>query len=495
MKLEDLIAVPKDIAQKGDLEIKGLTADSREIEPGYLFAALPGTQVDGARFISQAVGRGAAAVLTHDDWQRSVSDELDPQVPILARENPRRDLALAAAAFYGAQPKTVCAVTGTNGKTSIVNFLAAIWNLGGVKAASMGSLGVKGPGYTSPLAHTTPDPVRIHKELKELSGAGFTHLAMEASSHGLEQYRLDGVKVSAAAFVNLTRDHLDYHDSFEAYLYAKLRLFGELLRPDGTAVLNADMDVFKTVEDVCWARGLDIMTVGRGGSTIKVTSHTPHGKGQRIGFEWQGKSYDVDLGLFGEFQSCNVLMASALAAATGLEADAIVDRLGSVSGVPGRMEWVGTSGNGAEVFVDFAHTPDALETVLKSARPHSQGKLKVIVGCGGDRDKGKRPQMGRLAALLADEVIVTDDNPRSEDPATIRSQVLGGIEDNKASVTEYDDRRKAIEAGIVSLDKGDILVIAGKGHEQGQIIGSEVVPFDDRSVAKEFLPGGGGVDG
>ncbi len=459
------------------VEIAGLSADSRKIAPGYLFAALPGTRSDGRRFIGDAVGRGAAAVLTPTD---TVLEDYGRPVAQLTDDNPRRRFALLAARYFGSQPKTIAAVTGTNGKTSVAEFTRQIWQDLGHKAASLGTLGMTPPHPEAPAALTTPDPVDLHRGLAALARDGFGHLAMEASSHGLDQYRLDGVTVQAAAFTNLSRDHLDYHGDAAAYLAAKTRLFAELLAPGGSAVLNADVPEFAMLRASVQDRGLKLLAYGQGGSELRLAARTPSPDGQLLALEVLGRRHEVVLPLAGSFQAANALAALGLVIATGGNPDAAVPALGRLTGGPGRLEPVARGARGGQIFVDYAHTPDALETVLAALRPHVAGRLVVVFGCGGDRDRGKRPLMGEIAGRLADQAIVTDDNPRSEDPAAIRKEILAAL----PGALEIGDRRRAIEAGIAALGHGDILVVAGKGHEPGQIVGDKVLPFDDRDAVR-----------
>jgi UDP-N-acetylmuramoyl-L-alanyl-D-glutamate--2,6-diaminopimelate ligase len=470
------------------LEISGLTADSRAVGPGYLFAAIPGSQADGRAFIGQAIERGAAAVMGPDE---APLPETPAGIPYLGAANPRRRLARMAAGFYGAQPRTVAAVTGTNGKTSVAAFARQLWTKLGLKAASLGTLGVSAPGYERQASLTTPDPIALHAELAELAGLGIDHLAMEASSHGLEQYRLDGVRVSAAAFTNLTRDHLDYHGTMDDYRDAKLRLFTELMAPGGIAVLNRDSDAYGAFRAAAASNDHTIVPYGKsaGREGIRLEAATPRAHGLDLRFAAEGERFETTLPLIGDFQAMNALAAFGLVTATGgAPADAAA-ALAELKGAPGRVERAGASKAGGAVYVDYAHTPDALVTVLRAVRPHTQGKLVAIIGAGGDRDPGKRPLMGEAAAANADHVFVTDDNPRSEDPAAIRGQVLTGC----PGADEYDDRAEAIAAAIATLEAGDILVIAGKGHEQGQTIGDTVLPFDDRSAAQGALRASGGT--
>ncbi len=474
MRLSELTD-DKTLGGAADVEISGLAADSRDVRQGYLFAALEGTNRDGGDFIDDALSRGAVALLT--DARRS---NRPPNVALLSDVNPRRRLAFLAARFYRRQPKVIAAVTGTNGKTSVASFTRQIWTRLGHKAASLGTLGVVAPGFEMPLSHTTPDPVTLHRLLAELQAAGVEHLALEASSHGLDQYRLDAVKVTAAAFTNLTRDHFDYHNSPEAYLGAKLRLFDAILAPGGTAVANADADVFPAIESVCRGRGHRLIAYGREGRELRILDIRSTARGQHVEAEVFGRRAAIDLPLAGSFQAGNALCALGLAVGAGAEPAAALAALPMLAGVPGRMQWVANHPNGAPIYVDYAHSPDALATVLTALRPHTAGHLVVVFGCGGDRDRGKRPEMGRIAERLADRVIVTDDNPRSEEPAAIRRAVLEGCPEGE----EIGDRASAIRAGIESLEPGDLLLIAGKGHERGQIVGTVTKPFDDAAVAR-----------
>jgi len=470
---------------KPEFEFAGLACDSREVKPGYLFAALPGSHANGAAFISDAVSRGAVAVLARPE-ARAEAEKLG--VRFIADENPRARLAHFAAAFFGAQPSVVAAVTGTNGKTSVAVFLRQIWQSLGRKAASMGTIGVVAPSGEIALKHTTPDPIEIHALLARLAKDGVDRLALEASSHGLDQNRLDAVKISAAGFTNITRDHLDYHESFERYLAAKLRLFSEIVREHGIAVINTDAAHAADFVETARKRGLKVLTVGETGETLKLVSRQPHGDGQTFQIAYEGKTYKIELPLAGSFQASNALVAAGLAIGLGDPAEKVFAALAQLKGAAGRLEKVAYAASGAPIYVDYAHTPDALETVLTALRPHVKGRLCVVFGCGGDRDKGKRPLMGAAAARLADLVIVTDDNPRSEDAAEIRKAVLAGA----PGAREIADRADAIRAAISELSAGDILVIAGKGHETGQIVGKEIRPFSDREEAvKAALATGG----
>jgi UDP-N-acetylmuramoyl-L-alanyl-D-glutamate--2,6-diaminopimelate ligase len=463
-------------AMTASKEFTGLAADSREVKPGYLFAALTGVRGDGADYIKDAVGRGAVAVLGRPELGAQAK-ELG--VRFIAEENPRLALARRAAAFFGTQPKTVAAITGTNGKTSVSVFLRQISSTLGKEAASLGTIGVVTSKGERALQHTTPDPIELHSLLAELKHEGIEHLALEASSHGLDQYRLDGVDIAAVAFTNITRDHLDYHANFEHYLASKLRLFTEVVRGDGVAVVNADADHAADFIDATRKRGLRVMTVGEKGGAIKLESCVPHSGGQMLQVVFEDISHQINLPLAGSFQASNALVAAGLAIGLGDEPKRVFWALEKIAGAPGRLERVAVTANGAPVYVDYAHTPDALETVLVAIRPHVAGRLRVVFGCGGDRDKGKRPLMGAAAAEFADDVIVTDDNPRSESPSIIRREILAGC----PKAQEIGDRATAIRAGVAALRAGDVLVIAGKGHETGQIVGHETRPFSDRDEA------------
>ena len=477
LRLADVMPVP---ALAGGLEVAGITADSRSVRPGYLFAALPGARADGRAFIAEAVSRGAVAVLAPEGttWPPGV-----PPRPLLEDPEPRRRLAQLAAGLAGGQPRVTVAVTGTNGKTSTVEFLRQIWAGGGKPAASLGTLGLVAEGFDPGPGLTTPDPVSLAQTLARLARAGVQHAAMEASSHGLDQFRLDGVRLAAAALTNLTRDHLDYHGSVDAYRTAKLRLFGELLPSGAPVVASSGMDptTLTRLADIAAKRRLDLRTVGEAGSAIRLLAATPCPDGQLLRLEQAGGRHEVMLSLPGRFQADNALLAAALAAALG-ERD-VLDRLASLRGVRGRLELAARLPNGAAVYVDYAHTPDALERLLTALRPHTSGRLHVVFGAGGDRDRGKRPLMGAAAAGLADRVIVTDDNPRSEDPAAIRAAVLAACPGGR----EIGDRARAIVEALNGLGPGDVLAVAGKGHEQGQTIGETVIPFDDVDVVRRSV--------
>jgi UDP-N-acetylmuramoyl-L-alanyl-D-glutamate--2,6-diaminopimelate ligase len=462
-----------------NIEITGLTADSRAVRPGFLFAALPGVKFDGRDFIPAAIANGATAILS------PIEIPVPENVKLIVAENPRAEFARLAAEFYSGAPKTIFAVTGTNGKTSTVTLLRQMWEALGYSAASIGTLGVEGTHYNEPGALTTPDPVKLHQTLATLVEYGIDHAAMEASSHGIDQERLAGVKLAAGIFTNLTRDHLDYHETMENYFAAKARLFTELL-PDGApAAINADDAYGQQLIEKCKSR-LKICSFGSRGVDLKLEDYKPRPDGFDVHITYQNHPYEFYLPLLGKFQVWNTLGVLAALLTSGEKIENVLPAISKLKPVRGRLELVGRTHAGAPVFVDYAHTPDALETVLSAVREHVTGRLTVVFGCGGDRDKGKRPQMGAIASEMAERVIVTDDNPRTENAATIRAEVMAGA---NADARDIGDRRTAIQTAISELAAGDILVIAGKGHEQGQIVGDKVIPFDDASVAQEFLAG------
>jgi UDP-N-acetylmuramoyl-L-alanyl-D-glutamate--2,6-diaminopimelate ligase len=468
-------AVPADL---GTVHVTGLTADSREVQPGFVFAALPGTVVDGAKFIDAAFAKGAVAAIA------GVGTKHGSGV-VVETPNPRQLFAHMAARFYGQQPDLTVAVTGTNGKTSVAAFVRQIWLSMGFRAASIGTIGVMGPSGSEYLAHTTPDPVQMHRLLAKLAEDHVEHLALEASSHGLAQYRLDGIRFAAAGFTNLTQDHLDYHATLEDYFDAKMRLFEELLPAGAPAVINVDAPYGAKVVKRAAARGLKIFTVGKLGDDLKLVRSSRDGMGRQLLIRTPHKQHSVFLPLVGEFQTSNALVAAGLVIATGGEETLVLHALESLQGARGRLELVGKSKSGASVFVDYAHTPDALENAIISLRPYTDGKLMVVFGCGGDRDKGKRPQMGAIAAKHADKAIVTDDNPRTENAKTIRAEILAAC----PGAQEICDRAKAIRTGVDGLATGDVLLVAGKGHEEGQTIGKTVVPFSDHAAVLAALAG------
>ncbi|MES0861868.1 UDP-N-acetylmuramoyl-L-alanyl-D-glutamate--2,6-diaminopimelate ligase [Ruegeria sp. SCPT10] len=456
-------------------DITGLAVDSREVKEGFLFAALPGTRVHGGEFIQYALRMGVAAVLTDAEGAQIAATELAASdAALIVVEDPRQALAGSAALWFGQQPQTIVAVTGTNGKTSVASFVRQIWTELGHAAVNLGTTGVEG-AWTASLAHTTPEPITLHRCLSEAAENGVTHAAMEASSHGLEQRRLDGVHLTAAGFSNFTQDHLDYHETFEAYFAAKMGLFDRVLPQDASAVVNLSDPKGAQVRKIAEARGQSVLTVGLGEADLCLMNQRFDTTGQDLRFSWQGKTFQTRLNLIGGFQAENILLACGLAIAAGDDPERVFETLPHLTTVRGRMQLAATRDNGAAVFVDYAHTPDAVATALKALRPHVMGRLIAIVGAGGDRDATKRPLMGAAATNHADIVFVTDDNPRSEDPAAIRAAVIEGA----PGATEVGDRAEAILRGIDALQPGDALLIAGKGHETGQIVGDQVLPFDD----------------
>ncbi len=459
------------------IAVTGLTADSREVKPGFVFAALPGSSVDGAKFIGQAVAAGAVAVIAEQPAAAGA--------PVVVSANPRRLFALMAARFHGRQPDLIVAVTGTNGKTSVAAFVREIWTSMGFRAASLGTVGVVSPSGHRSLDHTTPDPVQLHETVAGLRAEHVNHLALEASSHGLAQYRLDGLRLTAGAFTNITRDHLDYHADFEDYFRAKMRLFDELLPEGAPAVINADAIRADEVVAHAKARRLRVFTVGRDGAGLRLLQVERDGFGQRLDVEGPAGRHSVILPLAGDFQASNALVAAGLVISTGGEEALVMHGLESLKGAKGRLDLVTRSRTGAPVFVDYAHTPDALETAIKALRPYVAGRLIVVFGAGGDRDRGKRPLMGAVAARLADIAYVTDDNPRTEDPAAIRRAVMA----ESKGLIEIGGRAAAIRAAVDELRSGDILLVAGKGHESGQTIGATVVPFSDHDAVRAAAEG------
>jgi UDP-N-acetylmuramoyl-L-alanyl-D-glutamate--2,6-diaminopimelate ligase len=458
------------------LRVSGITVDSRRVRPGELFAAMPGSLHHGARFAPQAVAAGAAAVLTDRDGAEALADL---PVPVVAADDARAALAFAAALWAGPPPGCVVAVTGTNGKTSVASFTRQLWEALGHRAANLGTTGVEG-AYDAPGMLTTPEPVALHRLLADMARAGVTHAAMEASSHGLDQRRLEAVPLAAAGFTNLSQDHLDYHGTMEAYFAAKSGLFDRLLPEEGVAVVNLDDVHGRRIAEACAGRGQEVIGVGRAeDARLRVTGQRFDATGQDLLFRWQGRAASARLPLVGGFQAGNALLAAGLAIASGEAADAVLGTLPRLRGVRGRMELAATREGGAAVYVDYAHTPDAVATALRALRPHVLGRIVAVVGAGGDRDRGKRPMMGRAAAEHADAVIVTDDNPRSEDPAAIRAAVLEGA----PGAQEVGDRAEAILRGAAMLEAGDALLVMGKGHEAGQEVAGQVYPFDDREQA------------
>jgi UDP-N-acetylmuramoyl-L-alanyl-D-glutamate--2,6-diaminopimelate ligase len=479
MELANLLSVDAvSDARFAALDVRGISADSRAVKPGDLFVAVAGSKDDGLRFVAPALANGAIAVMA----ERVPPAPLPEGVAFVRVVDARRSLALAAARFFGAQPEIITAVTGTSGKTSVAAFTRQIWAATGEAAASIGTIGLVSPKREVYGSLTTPDPVALHRSLAELADEGVTHLAMEASSHGLDQHRLDGVRVSAGGFTNLSRDHLDYHPSIEHYLDAKLRLFRDLVEPRGAAVIVADHEHADAVVAAAKQRRLRLLTVGRRGEGIKLTDATIEGFAQKLTLVHGGNTYTVRLPLVGAFQVENALVAAGLAIATGSDPRAVFAALEGLTGAKGRLDLVGDK-DGAPIFVDYAHKPDALAKALEALRPYVSGRLVVVFGCGGDRDAGKRPIMGRIAVDNADRVIVTDDNPRTEEPAKIRAAILA----DAPGAVEIGDRRQAIDAAVAELRRGDVLLVAGKGHETGQIIGKQTLPFSDHEAVEAAL--------
>lgn len=482
MKLADLAGIlPIDGVLPSSVEVSGVTSDSRQVVPGAVFFAFSGSKTDGAAYAGDAARRGAAMIVAAKG-----ADIGAPGVPVIHVDDPRRALALSAASFFGRQPKTMVAVTGTSGKTSVAAFTRQVWAHAGYQAASIGTTGVVAPGRNEYGQLTTPDPVALHRLLAELAEAGVTHASMEASSHGLDQRRLDGVKLSAGGFTNLGRDHMDYHPTVEEYHRAKLRLFDTLLPKGAPAVIFADDPWSEPTIKAAKAAGLDVLTVGRAGQFLSLKRVEHERRKQRAEIACGGEIFEIDLPLAGDFQVANSLVAAGLAIATGTDVAKALAALEHLEGAPGRLDLVGTTPLGAPVYVDYAHKPDALENVLAAVRPFTTGRVVVVFGCGGDRDRGKRPIMGEIATRLADVTIVTDDNPRSEGPETIRAAIMAAA----PGAIEIGDRRKAIQEAVGMLHAGDTLIVAGKGHEIGQTIGAETLHFSDHEEVRKALAGG-----
>lgn len=479
------------LAARGGREVRvsGIAVDSRAVRAGFLFAGLPGSRAHGAAFVPLALRMGAVAILTDPAGAAIAAEALaGSEVAVVVVQDARAALAQAAALFWGAQPETMVAVTGTNGKTSVATFTRQIWQALGHQAINLGTTGLEGD-WAAPSGHTTPEPVTLHRLLADAAAAGITHGAMEASSHGLDQRRLDGVRLAAAGFTNLTQDHLDYHGTMDAYFAAKLGLFTRLLPEDGVAVVNLDDPHGPEVARSAQARGCAVLGTGTSAlADLRILGQRYDATGQDVRFSWQGQPRQVRLNLVGGFQAANVAVAAGLVMAAGEDPDAVFAALPRLTTVRGRMQLVATRRNGAAVYVDYAHTPDAVETALKALRPHVMGRIVIVMGAGGDRDRTKRPLMGKAAAEWADVVYVTDDNPRSEDPASIRAAILAACPE----ATEVADRAEAILLGVDALGPGDALLIAGKGHETGQEIAGQIYPFDDAeqaSVAVAALDG------
>ena len=478
LALGELLPEARLDSRLSQIRISGITSDSRAVERDFLFAALPGVKADGMVYARTAAEKGAAVIIGQS------APETDPGIPVILVPDARAALAKIAARFYPRQPKTIIAVTGTNGKTSVASFVRQIWAELGFPAASLGTVGLVSPKGEEYSNLTTPDPIALHRIVDRLAGEGVTHLALEASSHGLDQHRLDGMKLAAGGFTNITRDHLDYHATFDAYRTAKLKLFGELLPPKAGAVICADGPGAADFVAAAKERGLRLLTVGAHGLGIHLLKSERDGFAQRLTVRHAEEDYVLLLPLAGDFQMENALVAAGLAIATGGKPAKVFAALENLQGAKGRLERVGET-NGAVVVVDYAHTPDALANALDALRPYANGRLIVLFGAGGDRDPGKRPLMGAAAHDKADAVIITDDNPRSEEPATIRRQILAAA----PGAREIGDRGTAIATAIGELQPGDILLVAGKGHETGQIVGGKTLPFSDHEAILSALKG------
>lgn len=474
MKLSELLNIGHNGA---DIEIFGIAADSREVKRGYLFVALPGLIYNGADFIDDAIDAGASAILSIPKYKNNNNNNNNAVVWI-TNKYPSKIFPKIVSKFFNLQPENIAAVTGTNGKTSVSLFTQQIWEKLDIKAASLGTLGIQSDNYQKYTGLTTPDPIMIHRSLSDLYNLGVNHVVIEASSHGLDQRRLDGLNISASAFTNLTHDHLDYHKTEAEYLNAKKRLFSDLMRPSSTAVINIDSPFASEIQEICISKSHKIITVGKSESNIRLLNQRTSLTGQKIAVVYEEKIYEISLPLVGHFQAINALMAVGLVIGCGGNAVHALETLSQLQPVRGRMELAGRHPNGATIFVDYAHTPDALKTVLQALKPHTKNELKVIFGCGGNRDKAKRKIMGKLACNLADQVYVTDDNPRSENPSMIRNEILKECPGGH----DVGERLGAIKNAVSDLKPGDILLIAGKGHEQGQVIGNNVINFDDVSV-------------
>ncbi len=474
MTLSELVDVePSQLQSGGGTNVTGITADSRQVKPGFVFVAIAGTKADGSQFIADAVARGAAAIVMSD----AAEIPAGLNVPVLVAFEPRLSLAKMAARYFGAQPDTIVAVTGTSGKTSVAEFTRQILAACGRQSASLGTIGIVKPSGAVYGSLTTPDPITLHSEIAGLAREGVTHLAMEASSHGLDQFRLDGVRLAAGAFTNLGRDHMDYHPTVSHYFKAKMRLFSELLQAGQPAVINTDGQEASDVIATAKARGLNVLTVGTRGETLRLNSVVREGFAQRLALTCDGREYSVLLPLVGAYQVENALVAAGLAMAAGENATQVIESLGKLTGVKGRLEIIGEHHGGLAV-VDYAHKPEALVAALDACRPFASGKLICVFGCGGDRDRGKRPIMGAIAVEKADVVIITDDNPRTEAASDIRAEILKAA----PGALECGDRREAIETAVRMMGPGDVVLVAGKGHETGQIVGSTVLPFSDHDV-------------
>lgn len=470
-----------DFLKLENLPIDGITSDSRQARKGFLFAALPGNKTNGSEFIVDAIQHGADYILADKGYV--LPHESEGRVTLISSDNTRQDFAKIAAKFYKLQPENIVAITGTSGKTSTASFVQQLWHLSGLEnCASLGTLGIRGPKMRVAGKLTTPDTQSLHAALADLSAAGIDYLAMEASSHGLDQYRLDGVTVQAAAYTNLSRDHLDYHSDMDEYFEAKARLFSEAMQKHGRAILNADDEYFSKLEKICLDAGHEVFSFGYKGENIKILKRQAKPNGQEISFDLNGRKYEVMLPLVGDFQVMNALCAMALVMPYFDNGDKVIENLSKLRGVPGRLQLIEGHPKGA-VYVDYAHKPAALETILTTLKEHTKNNLVCVFGCGGNRDKGKRALMGEIAERLSDKVIVTDDNPRYEEASKIRKEILSSA----PNATEIAERKEAIRKSVLDLNDGDVLVIAGKGHEEGQIIGDEIHPFNDADVVRDII--------
>lgn len=479
MKLSQLLQNTSLSFENSDLEISGITSDSREVKAGFLFAVLDNGVTNGAQYIPQAVQAGASVILAPKNEQATAENVL-----FLHSENPNKDFGIMLKNFYQTQPQNIAAITGTNGKTSIADFVRQMIFTLGDNAASMGTLGlIKNDQAPLPFNNTTPGAMTIHKTLHDLKQDGFEYLIMETSSHGICQYRVSGVDFKVAGFTNLTQDHLDFHKTMQNYYEAKKLLFTDIMPKGGTAVLNADIQVFEDLQKACLAAGHKVISYGHKGKDIQVLQEEPLNNGQNIKINYFGKIYDLFVPLAGDFQVMNILCALGIASALTGKKEELLSLVPKIKGAKGRLQYIGTTAKGGAVYVDYAHTPDAIENILISMRSHTQNKLHILFGCGGDRDKTKRPIMGKIAQDLADFVYVADDNPRTENPETIRQEIMQGC----PNALNLGDREKAIAYAMNQLEKGDVLLVAGKGHETGQYINGKILPFNDEEVVKKYL--------
>ncbi|MBN8648123.1 MAG: UDP-N-acetylmuramoyl-L-alanyl-D-glutamate--2,6-diaminopimelate ligase [Caulobacterales bacterium] len=478
--LKELLSNPIN-DEYGAIKISGLASDSRKVKNGDLFFALQGVLKNGADFAKAAQIAGAAAIVS----EVNVDGVSIPQIIV---KDARDALSHAAAIFYPAQPETIIAITGTNGKSSTVDFLRQIWAACGHRAASLGTLGAITPEGSVNLGFTTPDPISLHANLEDLAQRNITHVAMESSSHALVQKRMHGVKLKAGGFSNLTQDHLDYHETMDSYAEAKMLLFTDLLPKSSPAVVNADAEYAPKYEEAAINSGLDLKLVGWRGNYLKIQELWPKPASQRVDYRFENKTYPVEIPLIGEFQALNATMAAGLALSLGEKPENVFKALTELRPVKGRMEHIGQTKEGAHIFVDYAHTPDGLDVLLRAVRPHAPGKIILVFGCGGDRDKTKRPKMGAIGAKHADIIIVTDDNPRTEDAQIIRREIMVAV----PQAQEIADRKTAIETAIKMAGAGDAVIIAGKGHETGQIVMDKILPFSDQETAIDYLNANGG---